>query len=537
MLRLNIVTKLLYCVLAMFFLSNQNILLGDEISEPQLPNRTTPADRDTGDDEEDEENEEDEEKIRTITTRGARKEVDLSEFEGITDLSEITVDMELKAEKSKEAILPWMPFVLEFTLINRENKEILIGEHDIVDRIRQFKAVRKGEVIYRGRPSRPSPSPIIQEIELFPYVFPKEDRVSFIEVFQSKWEIPPSQTPIEGPLFSAPGNYELKNLHVRLTGQDGGNQHIEADPINVPVILPEEYEEAFEALKKLSEPNILLEPEHVLYDPEIAVGDISLDDEESQELIQKWGGWDRELRNFLVDYGDTPWAALAWNARAWIEKKQRNEQEQEEFARNAVKMAEKHGIDHTRREAMEVRMKALRDLGEEERAQEIRDKLRKEKRERIERVPEEAEPEEPERDEHPLEARKRLERRIEKLEAEGYDPMSMRERAPEGWEEYFETREELRAQVREGELLRKDYYEKMASVLQRLTHEHLEPMEQDVLREQIEERERQREAQKRERKEERQKWREENPEEYIEMLRELQKDAEEQGMKMEIDEE
>jgi len=443
----------------------------------------------------------------------------------------------LKTEHENK-IIPYTYLPVRLTITNRSEDKILARDRFPDERMIRTRIENDvGALIYEG-----SAQLFFSSVEREPgppvRIAPGESSYLTINLKQAMFG-----RGLEGikPFFRDPGVYHISfqyPLVYRINPEEAKNRRpeggerkretVKSESKKIRVLEMENYRESLQAVRGLTHSGLLIRPEMIGF-------------ERDKKIVREIK---EELRRFLSEHSQSPWVPYAYHALGVVCRRQGrdNEEKKEEmFGRalemfeNALESAEKHEEQHLRFEIMESKGRLLMRLGERDKALKIRNQLLEEKREWKGLEPE-PEPE-PERDEHPLEARKRLERRIEELEAEGYDPTGMREHAPEAWEEYFGIQEEQRARVRAGDLLRKDYYDKMASVLQRLTREHLEPMEQDALRKQIEERERRREIQRRERREERQRWREENPEEYIEMLRELQKEAEKRGMKMEIDEE
>jgi hypothetical protein len=71
---------------------------------------------------------------------------------------------------------------------------------------------------------------------------------------------------------------------------------------------------------------------------------------------------------------------------------------------------------------------------------------------------------------------------IEQLKEEGYDPDSLREQAPEAWQEYHRLDDELTTRYFiEGTLTAQDYYEQKAALADRYVRAHLRPMSQEEL--------------------------------------------------------
>lgn len=71
---------------------------------------------------------------------------------------------------------------------------------------------------------------------------------------------------------------------------------------------------------------------------------------------------------------------------------------------------------------------------------------------------------------------------MDRLRREGYDVDSLREKAPEAWQEYRKLESELDSQHHiEGKFTAQAYYQKMAALTEKYVREHLRPMSQEEL--------------------------------------------------------
>ncbi len=404
------------------------------------------------------------------------------------------------------AALPLMPIEVRLTVVNNSGQEVTLGQFPPSES-RVYVKIEDidGKVIYDHILGR---SMFVYVKGKPPVTLEDGNKEHFFVYLKTTWNAGPLE-----PIFSNPGKYRISfryhNYFPSVRDAEGILQARrswpQSAPENINITIPEEYEDAFRALKELSEPNIILEPQYVLF----------MGTEEDINI------WERELTRYLGDHGDSAWAPLAWLARAHIAGRREDYQNQLDYAERAVETAETHEIDYTRRRALELKEHALRQLGETERAREIRRQLQAEERERRGLGTRPTVPEV----QHPDRAAEQLRRTYDRLEAEGYDPRGLRELAPEAWQEFTDVEQNLFKRYGEGEISVGEFYGQAAEALERITREHLDPIPQEELRERIRRREEEREEMVREARERFNRWREENPKEYEEMLRRMEEEA------------
>ncbi len=197
-----------------------------------------------------------------------------------------------------------------------------------------------------------------------PRILEPGERVSFHALFQSRWpgRFPPK---LDRPLFLDPGTFRVEwsvVLQFALGDEPVRSARLASAVREVRVLDPGPHKAALEALRALTEPNLVLEPGHVIH----AV------DRDPERLHE----WDRELAGFLDEHDASPWAPMAWLARAHIASALGAAPDSAQFAAKSVKRARIYGILPVLRSAMATWLLALNELGDRDAAAQVREELR-----------------------------------------------------------------------------------------------------------------------------------------------------------------
>lgn len=394
--------------------------------------------------------------------------------------------LELVAEHPRE-VLPWMPFDVKLTVTNRGERETFLPWFPPNrDQVRIRLETENGTLVYEGVAGRSLTSNGSHGLLVLPEAFASGTSKSFFVTLHCTWE---EDNLPRGPLLRDPGVYRIMFRCAHAYSHTARPHPLfqvwsESKPAEIRVLDVPDHEATFRDLQRLSRPALLLEPNHEVF---IA---------RNQPLLLKQ--WDEELEAFLNRHGDSPWAPLAWLARATISYHRSfirpvgvvagGGQRDMDLVRLTARCAERaattaktHGIADTRDKALELWAAVLRDLGDMNKAHEISTVRHSEKQARqgFEPVTDPRDPED---------ARRHFERVFEQLKADGYDPAGLKEHAPEAWEEFDRFSTELTRQHLRGTLPVWDYYRQKAALLDRYVRKHVPPVSQEELAKVLEQR-------------------------------------------------
>ena len=403
----------------------------------------------------------------------------------------------------KRDVLPWMPLEVKVELVNGSDQPLGIYQWPNMGMSFRIRS-KDGGILFKGvteplfsPPDRSKQERILKSTEMVPRMLDAGGRAGHFVILRSRWKLVETQlsgqhrTVNQGALFPESGSYRVSlgdGLTI-VTGGRGERQKREwtilySDPQVFEVVEPERYEAALEAVRSLSSRKVLLEPLHVAHDLR-----------EQEEAISRL---DNELKAFVSEHGDTPWAPLAWHARAHLAGAREAYGEQAELAKKAVELAERLEVPWVDLAGRKARAAALEELGREEEAAQVRREL-----EAIETARREAagwdEPPRPEgADRQDIAAQLEGYRKFRELQRDlrrrGYMISRLSELAPEAWEAYNKARERWNKKVMTGELSVAEGWRRWREMLERIAVENLPRMTQEEIRawrrEQVEESER-----------------------------------------------
>lgn len=167
------------------------------------------------------------------------------------------------------------------------------------------------------------------------------DVQAFVVSYKSRWDVL-GRGP-RGPIFSEPGVYEIVlSVGIFYRGDDGKQNSVllKTRPRELTVRKEGEHAEALEAIRTISDKNLLLDPKHVVF----AAG----------KGGDRLGAWDHELEAYLHKHPDAPWTPLAWLARSYIAQAQGKSEMKGTFARRAAASAKEKGLTSVRQEALQL---------------------------------------------------------------------------------------------------------------------------------------------------------------------------------------
>lgn len=281
-----------------------------------------------------------------------------------------------------EVRLPHVGLPAELTVTHEGDEPIVLVDFRRPDDL-HAQAVRvevhAGDTnVYRGHVYRSMQSLELREPGA-PVVLEPGGSRSFRVTLRSTYHA--SNQPVQ-PLFAQPGSYRVRfiypvvyrpgpdpDLDMRSQVDTDMRDEVVSEWQDLPVKLPREHTEAYDAMQWLSRPHWLLEHEW-------AMSSLRRDQDRQRQ-------WDEQLVSYVDQYPDAPWTAYAQHARARVaELRGRNHADDDpkreahlrraaELAEHAAESANGHRLHPLQRDALELARRLRDELGEQDAASEL----------------------------------------------------------------------------------------------------------------------------------------------------------------------